>query len=176
MDVELSAMPIINDNQNSALFKYLRDVSNNSKFATSVVQILVEERREAHRLRWNKDKVEQLFELGDVVKAHVQVASKAATGEVGKLSYQAKGPFQISKIMGHNSYEVKRYNDPESASRKYKGTELYLLPPAIFPHEPLDMMDERYLNYSHAPIVSPLKKSLRIEMYNNTYLPSHSQV
>lgn len=102
------------------------------------------------------------------MKAHVQVNSKAATGEVGKLSYQAKGPFQISKIMGHNSYEVKRYNDLESASRKYKGTELYLLPPAIFPHEPLDMMDERYLNYSHAPIVSPLKKSLCIEMYNDT--------
>jgi len=30
-------------------------------------------------------------------------------------------------------------------------------------------MDERYLNYSHAPIVSPLKKSLRIEMCNDTY-------
>ena len=30
-------------------------------------------------------------------------------------------------------------------------------------------MDERYLNYSHAPIVSPLKKSLHIEMYNDTY-------
>jgi len=30
-------------------------------------------------------------------------------------------------------------------------------------------MDERYLNYSHVPIVSPLKKSLRIEMYNDTY-------
>jgi len=30
-------------------------------------------------------------------------------------------------------------------------------------------MDERYLNYSHTPIVSPLKKSLRIEMYNDTY-------
>ena len=28
MDVELSAMPTINDNKNSALYKYLRDVSN----------------------------------------------------------------------------------------------------------------------------------------------------
>ena len=153
MDIELSAMPTINDNTNSALFKYLRDVS----FATSVVQILVEERRDTHRIRWNKNKIEQLFEIGDVVKAHVQVTSKADTGEVGKLSYQAKGPFQISKSLGHNSYEVKRYNDPDSASRKYKGTELYLLPPAIFPHEPLDMMDERYLNYSHAPIVLCLR-------------------
>ena len=62
MDVELSAIPSMNDNQNSALYKYLPDVSNDSKFATSVVQILVEERQKDHRLRWNKDKVEQLFE------------------------------------------------------------------------------------------------------------------
>jgi len=65
------------------------------------------------------------------VNAHVPVTSKVASGEVGKLSYQVKGPFQISKILGHNAYEVKRYNGPESATRKYKGTELYLLPPAI---------------------------------------------
>jgi hypothetical protein len=61
------------------------------------------------------------------VKAHVQVTSKSADGEVGKLSYQAKGPFQISEILGHNAYNVKRYNDPNSATQKYKGTELYLL-------------------------------------------------
>jgi len=108
MDVKLSAMPTISGNTNSALFKYLRDVSNDSKFATSIVQILMEERRDAHRLRWNKDKVEQPFEIGDVVKAHVQVTSKVETGEVGKLSYQAKGPFQISGILGHNAYEVRR--------------------------------------------------------------------
>jgi len=100
MDVELSAMPTINDNKNSTLYKYLRNVLNYSKFATSVVQILVEKKREAHRLRWNKDKVEQLFELVNVVNAHVQVTSKTASGEVGKLSNQAKGPFQISTILG----------------------------------------------------------------------------
>ena len=51
MDVELSMMPAINENKTSALYKYLRDVSNDSKFTVSVVQILVEERREAHRAR-----------------------------------------------------------------------------------------------------------------------------
>ena len=44
MDVELNAILSMNDNHSSALYKYLRDVSNDSKFATSVVQILVEER------------------------------------------------------------------------------------------------------------------------------------
>ena len=167
LDVELLEQPCLNDKNNSALFHYLRNVSCNSKFAVSVLQILLEERRTAHRERHNKDRVAVKFNVGDVVKAHVQVQSKLSTGEVGKLSYAARGPFTIVEDLGGDSYHVQRYNDRDSAIRKYKGTDLYLLPPAIFPSDPLDTMDVRYLNYSNAPIVHPLKKALKIEVYND---------
>jgi len=36
------------------------------------------------------------------------------------------------------------------------------------------MMEESYLNYSHAPIVLPLKKSQKIEIYNDTYFSPHT--
>ena len=36
-------------------------------------------------------------------------------------------------------------------------------------------MDQRYLNFSHAPIISLLKKPLQIELYNDTYFPSNSK-
>ena len=75
--------------------------------------------------------------------------------------------------MKAKSYLVARYGKESSATRKYKGCELYLLPPSIFPHNPIDTTDQRYLNFSHAPIVSPLKKSLQIELYNDTYFPSN---
>ena len=52
---------------------------------------------------------------------------------------------------------------------------MYLLPPRIFPHEPLDTMDQRYFNFSHAPIVSPLKAPLDIEIYNDTFSPSNTK-
>ena len=45
---------------------------------------------------------------------------------------------------------------------------MYLLSPALFLSDPLDTPDQRYLNYEHAPIVHPLKKALKIEMYNGT--------
>ena len=77
--------------------------------------------------------------------------------------------------MEANAYLVAHYGKESSATRKYKGCELYLLPPSIFPHNPVDTMDQRYLNFSHAPIVSPLKKSLQIELYNDTYFPSNSK-
>ena len=78
----------------------------------------------------------------------------------------------------NDSYHDQRYNDEDSTIRKYKETDLYLLLPAIFPSDPMDTMDVRYLNYSHAHIVSPLKKALKIEMNNDAYFdkstPSHS--
>ena len=37
-------------------------------------------------------------------------------------------------------------------------------------------MDVRYLNYSHAPVPSPLQRPLEIELYNDTYFPAHSDI
>ena len=109
----------------------------------------------------------------------MQVQSKSEKGEVGKLSCKARGPFVTLENLGNDSYHVQRYNDADSAVRKHKGTELYLLPPAIFPIDPLDTMDVRYLNYSNAPIISPLKKALNIDMYNAVHFGnppvSHSE-
>ena len=42
-------------------------------------------------------------------------------------------------------------------------------------HEPLDTMDQRYLKFSYAPIVSPLKKPLEIESYNDVHFPTNSK-
>ena len=143
---------------NNALFDYLRNVGTDSHFATGVLQILIEERRMEHQARMNKSRTESNLKVGDVVKAHVQVQSKAASGEVEKLSYKARGPFIITKDLGFGSLEVAPYQDPTGARRKYKSTELYLLPPQLYPSEPLDTMDQRYLAYEHTPVVSPLNK------------------
>lgn len=171
--MELSPSPTLNDESNSHLYQYLRDVSNESQFALSIVQILVEERRQSHQDRHNKNKTQPSFKVGDIVKAHVQVQSNAAKGQVGKLSYQARGPFKIITDLGHQSFEVQKFDKPNSAKRKYKSADLYLLPPSLFPPEPLDMMDQRYLNYESAPIVSPLRKPLGIEMYNTVHFHPH---
>ena len=136
LDVELASAPTINTSNQSALFWYLWDVSTNSTFAQSILQVLIKEQQTAHCDRHNKNKIQPNFKTGDVVKAHVQVKSNIATGEVAKLSYQAQGPFQITKELGQNSYQVQKYNEPNSATRKYKATELYLLPPSIYPAEP----------------------------------------
>ena len=179
MDTKLHQLPELSEDNNN-LYEYLREVSNDSNFATSVLQLLIDDRRSAHQERVNKNSIASTLKVGDIVKAHVQVQSNSSKGEVAKLSYRVRGPFTIVKDLGHGSFEVQPYNNPSAATRKYKSSDLYLLPPAIFPSEPLDFMDQRFLNFEHAPIVSPLSQPLKIEMYNeewfNTKPPSQPVV
>ena len=152
LDVEILSNPTLNDDSQSALFNYLRHVSCNSTFANSVLQLLIEERREYYRNRANLQRDNIKFKVEDVVKAHVTVQSNADIGAVSKLSYQAKGPFLIVEVLDHDSYLVREYNNPNGATQKYKSCDLYLLPPQLFPCDELDIMDTKYLNYSHAPL------------------------
>ncbi len=169
LDVDLSPTPVLNDSQNSTLYEYLRTMSNTGPFATSMIQVLADERRQAHRDRLNENVTPHPFKIGDAVTARVVVQSQAQHGTVQKLSYQAKGPFQITALLDGDSFEVQRYGDDSSARRKYKGSDLFLLPPAIFPNDPLDTTDNRYLNFDHIPLVDPLNSALRIDLHNDTY-------
>ena len=63
MYVAFSFPPTMNGPYNSTLYNYIRDVSNNSLFATSVLQILIEERRATHCDRWNDQRVAKKTKL-----------------------------------------------------------------------------------------------------------------
>ena len=171
-DASVCPIPPLNDSNNSQLLQYLRDIGSESTFATSILRVLIEDRREQHRLRHNSTKTPQYFKPGDIVRAHIQVNSKSDTGTVKKLSYRSRGPFEIIADKGHGSYNVRPYNRPTAAIRTYKSVDLYPLPPALFPSNPLDAADQRYLNYEHAPITNPLQQSLNIESYNDIWFDS----
>ena len=100
-------------------------MSNDSIFATSILQVLIGERRRARRNRWDKNHTSTPFEIGDVVKAHVQVQSNSKAVDVKKFSLQTRGPFQIVEKLEGNSYLVRCYDDEKAPTRKYKGSELY---------------------------------------------------
>ena len=95
-----------------------------------MLQILIEERRSSHHSRHNEGREKCTLRVGDVAKAYIQVQSRTENGVVGKSNYRARGKFIITKDLNNNSFEVQRYGEPSAAFRKYKHTELYLLPPA----------------------------------------------
>ena len=91
----------------------------------------------------------QDLKIGDIVRYHVQVQYNSDNVTVKKLSYQVCRPFKIIEDIGHNSLHVQPLDDDNGSIRKYKDTELYLLPPALFLSDHLDTPDKRYLNYEN---------------------------
>ena len=67
MDIELNDLPQLNDPSNTKLYNYLRNVSTDSIFATSVLHILIEERRQHLRNHHNSTIIPQSLKVGDVV-------------------------------------------------------------------------------------------------------------
>ena len=173
--MSLNIAPTVNYKDHLVIYSYLHDVSNDSTFASSILQVLIKKRRTVQRTRWNENRSVKEFKVGDVVNTHIQVQFNANTWAVKKLSYQARVPFQIKDIFEEKSYLVYRYDSTFIATMKYKRSELYLLPPSLFFREPLDTMDQRYLYLSFTPIVSLLKKDLYVDLYNDTYFSSKSK-
>ena len=56
--------------------------------------------------------------------------------------------------------------DVNSPPVKHLGQHLTLLPPALFPCQPLDCADQRFLDLHYAPRIAPLGPHLGIEGYN----------
>ena len=55
--------------------------------------------------------------------------SDANTAQVSKLLYKSKGPFEIIEVTGNGSYLLHRYGQPNGATLKFQGCDLFPLPP-----------------------------------------------
>ena len=121
--------------------------------------MLIEDRRTAHIERINNSRNFVAFQAGDIVMDQTAIQSNLAKNKVAKLSYYVRGPYQIVRHTGFESYYVRKLNKPDSPELKCMSYDLYHLPPSLKPCEPVDTTDSRYLNQQHSPLVNPLKKN-----------------
>ena len=57
---------------------------------------------------------------------------------MNNLNQQAKGKFKIIKYLGHNSFTDQKFDNYKLSTGGGVSTELHLLPPVLFPAEPLE--------------------------------------
>ena len=169
IDIDLSALPQLTQNNAQSAVDFLRLTDSNRRFSSAILKILIEDRRDAHAERVNNNKNIVTLVVGDIVMARTAVHSDASSNKVAKLSYQVRGPFRIVTCTGQGSYHVRKLFKPDSPTLKFMAVDLYPLPPSLKPCEPVDSSDTRYLNQSYSPIINPLRKALNIELYNETW-------
>ena len=106
------------------------------------------------------------------------IQSDRTKDKVAKLCNAVRGPYHILRSTGHGSYFFKKLYKPDSPERKKYDIRLVpSLPLSLKPCEPVDTTNMQYLSQLYGPLADPLKKSLRIELYNqkwsNKPLPMH---
>jgi hypothetical protein len=170
LDLRLADAPLPVDGDLSELHSFLRIHQRDARVAAEILQIIIEDRRSYHRERMNHDRDQVLFHVDDVVMVRVQVQSNAQLDRVAKLSYRLRGPMIIKEVLGHGAYSVARFDNSDGPRRKYHAQDLSLLPPVLWPVEPLDGPDLRYLNSNHAPVPHPLAQPFNIKLYNEMWL------
>ena len=95
LDVDISALPALVTNNADSVISYLRLTDNNRHFATTILKILIEDRRDTHAERINHSRNIVSMQPGDLVMARTAVQSAKSKDKVAKLSYAVRGPFQI---------------------------------------------------------------------------------
>jgi hypothetical protein len=125
--------------------------------------LLISARQAAHpEYRNSQIKFPWQFKLGNIVFTNVQVQSKKNTGTVGKLAYIKQGPYRIIKNYKGGSYELAPLVGRSRATIKKQGSDLYLSPQSLNPHQ---SSDQAYANL-HKKMISSPYKIIRLDGYN----------
>ena len=174
IEISMDDLPEPVDDSALSVQRYLSSISEDHALSQEILKLLVEDRRTVHRERINESRTPRTFQVGDKVAVGVQVQSDASKGQVGKLVYDFKGPYVVVNAPGHDSYDVRRLDQPDGAIRHLKGSSLLPMPPKLEPCYPIDSIDYRFLNQDRTPVLNPLKDSLGIDSYNYLWLESET--
>ena len=69
---------------------FLRLTNRNRRFSSSILKILIEDRREAHAERFDHNRNIIELVVGDVVMVRTTIQSNVSTNRVAKLIYQVR--------------------------------------------------------------------------------------
>ena len=159
LDISLNNLPKLTQNNGQAALDYLKLTDSSRHFSTSILKILIEDRRTAHAERINNNRNLVIFKPGDIVMAKAAIQNDKKKAKVAKFCYADRGPHQIICNTGHDSYFAKKLHKPDSPELNFMAHDLYTFPPfSLKSCEPLDTTDTLYLNQSHDPLANPLKK------------------
>jgi hypothetical protein len=137
---------------------------------STMLQILVAERRERHRDLANAGRTNRLFNPGDLVVIRKQVQSSAEKGLPAKQTFKWKGIYKVLERTGERSYNVQKLPSLQGRGRpgkilKYSAGVMERIPSSLIVNKHLDTSDTRLATLDQELISNPLEQSLGFHEY-----------
>ena len=132
---------------------------------STMLQILVAERRERPREMINQSKSQRVFNPGDLVIIRKQVQSDSALGRPAKQTFKWKGIYRVLRKEGEKSYLVQKQPTLQNRSKagkiiKYSAAVMEKIPSSLVVHKHLDTTDTRLSAMEHPLVKNPLEQNL----------------
>ena len=93
IDINLSELPKLAHNSGQAVLDYLKLTDSSRHFSSSILKILIEDRRTAHTECINNNRSVVVLEPSDIAIARTAIQSNTQKGKVGQLCYAARGSY-----------------------------------------------------------------------------------
>ena len=137
-----------------------------------IFNILVQDRREYHRMLRNPGRKQKAFAVGDLVSVRVEVQTSDRHGP-GKSQLQVRGPYRVLDVLSDNTYWIQRIPfDADSIRRpgvayKESAARMQKLPSKLSVHSHPGGVDTNWATFKHAFVPAPLQKTLDITLFGN---------
>jgi len=103
LNINLNAASKLIQNNTQAVLDYLKLTDSNGHISSSILKILIEDRRSAHVERINYSRNLVVLTASDIVMARTTIQSNLLKNKVSKLSYSIQGLYQIVRPTGFGS-------------------------------------------------------------------------
>jgi ribosomal protein L21E len=132
---------------------------------STMLQILVAERRERHRDLANQGRTVRKFNVGDLVIIRKQVQSSLEKGIPAKQKFKWKGIYKVVEKLGEKSYNVQKLPTVQGKGRpgrirKYSAGVMEKIPSSLIINKHLDTSDTRLATLDQDLVNNPLEQSL----------------
>ena len=137
---------------------------------STMLQILIAERRERHRELHNEGKTPKKFNIGDLVIIRKQVKSDGPQGIPAKQKFRWKGIYKVLEPVGDKSYKVQKMPTLQGKGRpgrirQYSAAVMEKIPSSLVVNKHLDTSDTR-LTALESPLThNPLEQNLGFHQY-----------
>jgi hypothetical protein len=132
---------------------------------STMLQILIAERREKHRDLANKGRSVRKFNIGDLVIIRKQVQSDGERGIPAKQKFRWKGIYRVMKKESDKSYWVQKLPTTQGKGKpgtlqKYAASLMERIPSSLIVNKYLDTADTRLSALGQELISNPLEQNL----------------
>ena len=146
LDINLNALPQINQNNTQLALDYLKLIDSYRHFSSSILNINMKDCRMGHGKRIMNNKNLVILKSDAVIIAQIVIQSDLLIETSSQILLRCSIPYHVICITDHGSYLIRKLNKSDIPELKFIAYDLFPLFTFLKPCESFDRTNTHYFN------------------------------